>query len=145
MAKYKQTYIPKINTPKEWENLSRTQLRDVVFTYLKNNFANKVIVKNNCLGIDVRITIHASRKTAFGGYMYKSKATVITALPTIIKYAVYNNWGERKAKDSKDIIGYLNFKCKCIINGKKEDLRLAIRVQNDGKFYYNIEVNKKTN
>ncbi len=31
-----------------------------------------------------------------------------------------------------------------MIDGKTECLRLAIRLQNDGKFYYNIEINKIT-
>ena len=42
---------------------------------------------------------------------------------------------------SKDIIGYLNFKAKCILDDKVEHLRIAVQLQKGGKFYYNIEVN----
>ena len=50
-----------------------------------------------------------------------------------------------KETDNKSIIGYLNYKCFVIIDNKKECLRVAIKFQNDGKFYYNIEVNKEKN
>ena len=142
MAKYKQNIIPIVQTPEKWKNLSQKELRRKVFDYIKENFANRGTVKNNCLGINVQITVHASRKTAYGEAMYLKKAAVIIALPEIIQNAVYNNWGDRKDSDGENIIGFLNFKCKCIIDNKTEHLRLAIRVQNDGKFYYNVEVNK---
>ena len=64
-------------------------------------------------------------------------------LPDLIKYAEYNNWGNPKATDGPNIIGYLNFKCKCMIDGKKENIRLAVQFQKGGKYYYNIEINKK--
>lgn len=56
---------------------------------------------------------------------------------------VYNNFGEAKITDSPNVIGYLNFKCKCVIDGKTECLRIAVQMQKGGKFYYDIEVNKK--
>lgn len=75
--------------------------------------------------------------------MYMKKAAASLILPDIIRHATYNNFGSRKEDDPPTIIGYLNFKCKCTIDGKNECLRLAVQFQKGGKFYYNVEVNKK--
>ena len=74
--------------------------------------------------------------------MYIKKAAAVLILPQLIRHATYNNFGKRKISDPQNIVGYLNFKCKCIIDGKKECIRLAVRQQTDGSFFYNIEVNK---
>jgi hypothetical protein len=63
-------------------------------------------------------------------------------LPELIRYSEYNNFGSRKAKDADVVIGYLNFKGKCLINGKTEHIHLVIQFQKGGKFHYSIEVNK---
>ena len=73
--------------------------------------------------------------------MYQRKAELIQILPDLVKYALYNNYGGPKEKDSPDIIGYLNFKGRCILDGKVENVRIAIQFQKQAKFYYNIEVN----
>jgi hypothetical protein len=62
----------------------------------------------------------------------------------LIRYAKYNNWGDRKPKDDDFVIGYLNFKVKCRINGKLEHIHLVVRLRNTGEFHYVLEVNKKT-
>jgi len=64
-------------------------------------------------------------------------------LPKIIEIAKYNNFGNRKSTDSKEIIGYFNFKSKFYLDGNLEHVRLTIRLQKDGKYYYNLEINKK--
>ncbi|MGM9745831.1 MAG: hypothetical protein ACI30H_02585 [Paludibacteraceae bacterium] len=124
--------------------MSQSELRKVVYQFIKCNLAGKVI-KNEDTGINVQITVSAGRKTAYGEAMYLKKASVVQIIPQVIRYAKYNNFGAQKSTDAKNILGYLNYKCKCtMIDGKTECLRLAIRLQNDGKFYYNIEINKIT-
>lgn len=53
----------------------------------------------------------------------------------------YNNFGNPKEKDSPEIIGYLNFKGRCKIDSKTVNVRIAVQIQKQAKFYYNIEVN----
>jgi hypothetical protein len=101
------------------------------------------VIINDDLFIPVTISVKSCRKTAYGEAMYMKKAAVSRILPEIVKYATYNNFGERKSGDSASVIGYLNFKCFCVIDGKKECVRLSVQFQKGGKFYYNIEVNKK--
>ena len=122
--RYKQSVIPKAETPAEWKELKLQQLRTVIFAHIK-------------------ISVTSARKTAFGEAIYFKKAAAVVVLPEIIKYAEYNNWGKPKTTDGPNIIGYLNFKCKCLIDGKKENIRLAVQFQKGGKYYYNIEINKK--
>ena len=108
--------------------------------YYKNHLKGKEIIN-----IDTGITIHFSmtsgRKTAMGEAMYHKKAEMIRILPELVKYGIYNNFGKRKPDESEEIIGYLNFKGRCILDGKNENLRIAVQFQRSAKFYYNIEVN----
>lgn len=91
------------------------------------------------------ISVKGGRKTSHGGAMYHKKAESIRALPEIIKIAKYNNFGQRKTTDSEAVIGYFNFKSKFYLDGELKHIRLTIQLQKDGKFHYNIEVNKKEN
>ncbi len=118
------------------------QLRLLLFSFLKNTYSGKV-VENLDTGLPIKISVTSARKTAFGEAIYLKKAAAALVLTDIIKYAQYNNWGNPKVTDGPNIIGYLNFKCKCIIDGKMENIRLAVQFQKGGKYYYNIEINKK--
>lgn len=83
----------------------------------------------------------SGRKTAMGEAMYQHKAEIIRILPKLVKYALYNNFGQPKEKDSPEVIGYLNFKGRCNINGKPKISELPFSFKKQAKFYYNIEVN----
>ena len=140
--KYRQSIIPETKTPEYWKNLKGWQLREIAFNTIKQKYAGKAVI-NKDFGIPINITISSGRKTAFGESIYSKKAAAVLILPEIIANAQYNNWGDPKPEDGNNLKGYLNFKCKCIIDGKTEHIRLAIQFMKGGKFYYNIEVNKK--
>ena len=125
-----------------WKDKSTFELRELVADYVKAHLKG-VRVMNRHLKIPITITVTGGRKTARGGAMYHKKAEIIRALPQIIEIAKYNNFGQRKDTDSAVVIGYLNFKSKCYIDGGLEDIRLSIQFQKGGKYYYNIETNKK--
>ena len=85
----------------------------------------------------------AGRKIAYGEAMYSAKAAVIAHLKTLIKNSTYNNWGDRKASDGKDVLGYLNFKSKITIDGKKRHVRISLVVYKDRRTELkNVEVGK---
>ena len=140
--KYTQKKIPTVVTPEEWKGSKVVELRRKLFNYLKENYTG-MSVKNVDTKVDIQISINGCKKTAKGESMYYKKAVALLALPEILKYAEYNNFGKRKDSDNTNVIGYLNFKCKCRIDGKMENLRVAVQFQKGGKFYYNIEINKK--
>jgi len=137
----KKTEIPRLRSI--WKNKTKDELRKLLIDYVQKHFKGLEVV-NKDLKITVKISVSGGRKTAKGGAMYHKKAESIRALPQIIEIAEYNNWGNRKSTDSAVVVGYLNFKSKCYIDGKLEHIRLAIQFQKGGKYYYNIEINKKS-
>lgn len=140
----KQKEIPYVKTPEFIKQMTGVQLRKYILRYLKDNFCGKTIY-NEDRHIPIIVPISSANKTAYGEAIYSKKIVSLLILDKLLKNAVYNNFGNKKPSDAKNIIGYYNFKCFCIIDNKKECLRIAVRVQTDGKFYYNLEVNKKTN
>ncbi|MCR4738222.1 MAG: hypothetical protein K5846_08710 [Bacteroidales bacterium] len=124
-----------------WTSLNNTARKKAVLDYFRTYLKDKTVV-NRDTGLTIRITMASGRKTAYGEAMYSKKAEVVRILPDLIEQAIYNNFGQRKQGDNKDILGYLNFKAKCILDGKVEHLRIAVQFQKGGKFYYNVEVNK---
>ncbi len=115
--KKKFKHIPEIKS--KWKDKTKAEQRKLVLDYYKTFLAGKII-RNDDLGIDIVLTMKSGRKTAMGEAMYKKKAEVIRVLPDIIKYALYNNFGNRKDSDQKEVLGFLNFKGMCIIDGKRK-------------------------
>ena len=75
--------------------------------------------------------------------MYSAKAAVIAHLKTLIKNSTYNNRGNRKQSDGKDVLGYLNFKSKITIDNKKRHVRISLVVYKDRRTELkNVEVGK---
>ena len=134
----KYLYIPEINS--ELNGLTKSELRKYILCYYKQHLKGIEVV-NNDTGITVRFSMTSGRKTAMGEAMYQRKAELIRILPELVKYALYNNFGHPKETDSPEIIGYLNFKGRCVIDEKTENVRIAVQFQKQAKFYYNIEVN----
>lgn len=132
--------IPHITT-EEWNGLTAIQARKKILAYYKKHYLGKSGVINEDLGIKIEFLRAGGNKISFGGKIYIKKAAVIKVLKDVIKIAVYNNFGNRKTSDNPQVIGYLNFKSKIIIDGKVEHLRLSVQLRNNGKFYYNHEVN----
>ena len=93
---------------------------------------------------EVVFTSEGGRKIAYGEAMYSAKAAVIEHLGTLIKNSTYNNWGDKKPSDSEEILGYLNFKSKITIDGKKRHVRIAISVDKDRNLKFkSYDVGKK--
>ena len=115
-------------------------MRKYILDYYKQNLKGLEVV-NDDTGIIVHFSMTSGRKTAMGEAMYQRKAEIIRILPELVKHALYNNFGHPKETDSPEIIGYLNFKGRCVIDGKTENVRIAVQFQKQAKFYYNIEVN----
>ena len=138
-TKYVQKVIEDVHTTK-YQKMSSEELRKNAACVFNKTCRGR-IVTNLHTGIPVRLA--SGKKTAHGGGIYSKKVAVIPMIPSLIEHACYSNWGPRKAKDPKNLIGYYNFKAYIYIDGKKECVRLAVRAMSDGAFYYNVEVNKK--
>ena len=131
-------FVPEVFS--ELNRLSKSELRKYILDYYKKNLKGLEVI-NVDTGITIHFSMTSGRKTAMGEAMYQRKAEIIRILPDLVRYALYNNFGNPKESDSPDIIGYLNFKGRCVIDGKTENVRIAVQFQKQAKFYYNIEVN----
>lgn len=142
MDKMDKTYFANIpETVSIWNGCGVQELREKVYRYYKDNFKG-LKVQNKHIGITVVFSMASGRKTARGEAMYHKKAEIAKIIPAILENAKFNNFGARKPSDPKDVIGYLNFKGKCRLDGRIENVRIAVQFQKNAKFYYNIEVNK---
>ena len=127
----KYLYIPEINS--ELNGLTKSELRTYILDYYKQNLKGIEVV-NNDTGITIRFSMTSGRKTAMGEAMYQRKAEIIRTLPELVKYALYNNFGHPKETDSPEIIGYLNFKGRCVIDGKLKMSELLYNFKNKPSF-----------
>ena len=58
----------------------------------------------------------------------------------MIKEAEYCNFKEPDSDDSKDILGYMNFKISIRINEELFTFRIVVRLTRNGKFFYDHSV-----
>ena len=150
----KQTYIkptgqtalfgkyPEINTL-AFKRMKVTELREFTLEFYRLFLKGKKKEIEKHLK-EVIFTSEGGRKIAYGEAMYSAKAAVIECLDTLIKNSTYNNWGDRKPQDNEDILGYLNFKSKITIDGKKQHVRIAISVDKDRNFKFkSYDIGKK--
>ena len=134
--------VPEVSTER-FKNMKVSELRAFTLRYYN------LFLKGDSETIErhlkeVVFTNKAGRKIALGEAMYSAKATVIAHLKTLIKNSTYNNWGDRKGSDGKDVLGYLNFKSKLTIDGEKRHVRISLVVYRDRKTELkNVEVGKK--
>jgi hypothetical protein len=141
MGKYRQKVIPSASTA-EWRTLNIAMLHKKMYAEYRSRYDGKNVV-NQHLGITIGFETGSAKKTALGSAAYSKKACLVSVLDQLLCYAEYNNWGDRKAKDPANVIGFFNFKAKVRIDGKLEHVHLVVRVRKDGKFHYAMEVNKK--
>ena len=130
-----------MSIPKEWEQKTSAELREIAFKKLKE-LAGQTVV-NEHLKLTINISITGIKKTTHGSAMYSKKAALAFCLVDLLRYAKYNNWGDRKEKEAATVIGYLNFKVKCVIGKQPETVHLVVQLQKSGTFHYSMEVNKK--
>ena len=121
--------VPEVST-EMFKHMKVSELRAFTLDYYLNYLKGKKVAIKNHLK-EVIFTTKAGRKIAKGEAMYSEKAAVIEHLEELIKNSTYNNWGDRKDSDGKDVLGYLNFKSKITIDGEKRHLRIAISVDNE--------------
>ena len=138
----KKNDIPKLQSV--WKDKNKDELRELVYDYVKTHLKGMKVI-NQDLEIMITISVKGGRKTSHGGAMYHKKAESIRALPEIIRIAKYTNFGNRKDTESRAVVGYFNFKSKFYLDGELEHIHLTVQLQKNGKFHYNVEVNKGGN
>lgn len=135
-----------INTD-QFNKMTVTELRKFTLQYYREVLKDKKIAIENSLK-QVEFVNKSGRKIAKGGAMYKEKAAIIEHLETVIKNSTYNNFGKPKLSDKKDVLGYLNFKSKLLVDGKKRHVRISVILYENRKTIlknYDLGEKKKSN
>lgn len=136
MGKYKKSVIPHIRI------LERVNLKD----YIRKTYSEKIqgkTVVNKHIGLTIYFGSDGKSELSSGRAIYAKKAALVQCLPELLINAEYNNFGQRKEKDAKNVFGYANFKAKVFIDDKLEHVRITVKVKANGKGYYCHEVNIK--
>jgi|GEM_PF-4428096 len=107
-----------------------SELRKFTLDYYKKFLNGKTVLVEKTLH-QIDFVNRSGGKIARGGAMYKEKAAVIERFEELVKKSTYNNWGDRKNTDTKDVLGYLNFKSKLTVDGKKRHVRISVTVYKD--------------
>jgi len=118
-----------ISTEK-FKDFNKKELRQFLFDYYNTFLKGKTIAIENSLS-KVELLSRSGRKITKESATYKAKTAVIEQFEDIIKKSTYNNWGKAKTTDSKDLLGYMNFKSKVVIDGEKRHVRISIEVFKD--------------
>lgn len=126
-----------------FKEMSRRELRVYTLEYYNKYLkGHKALIKKALK--EVVLTSAAGRKIARGEAMYAAKVAAVEHLKELIENSTYNNWGDRKTTDGKDVIGYMNFKSKLTIDGEKRHVRISLAVYKDRKTELkNMEVGRK--
>ncbi len=138
MSNYKQKTIPVVDD-KQFAGMKLGKLKEYVKIYFNDNLRNMSVI-NQHKGISVKFSrkgfdhlIHARNV----GYV-KLKAVIV--LKEMVENAVYLNFKDKDEDDTKDILGYFNFKSKVKVESKIQTFRIVIRLTKSGKFYYDHAV-----
>lgn len=142
MEKYKQKYIPEVEIPKEWRKMRLNDLKIAVGEFYKKNIQGWEVL-NIDKGFRITFSSQGRQKLTRGSAMYSKKAAVMLILKELLEAAEYSNFGRRKGNDPAVLMGYLNFKAKCKIDGKIETVRFACMLYRADKIYFNHEINMK--
>lgn len=134
--KYKQKYIPQI-TIQERKNLVAYVKREYTLNVQGKN------IKNADTGLTIYFGSDGKAELLHGRALYAKKAALVQCLPQLLQLAEYSNFGTRKNKDEKNVFGYANFNAKVYIDGKLENVHIAVVVKSSGKAYYCHEINIK--
>ncbi len=107
----------------QFKKMTVTELREFTLKFYNENLKGKKVAINKVLK-SVEFVGRAGRKILKP--IYSEKVAIIEHLEQLIKDSTYNNFGIRKETDSKDILGFLNFKSKIIIDGIKKHVRISV-------------------
>jgi len=116
----------------KFNDFSKSELRKFLLEYYNKNLKGKNIAIENSIK-KVELLNRAGRKISKGSAVYSAKTAVMEHLEDVIKQSTYNNWGSPKKTDSKDLLGFMNFKSKVIINGEKRHVRVVVEVWKSGR------------
>ena len=119
----------------EWIKLSKRALRrtsKIFFDkYLKGK---KVINKDN--SVEIILAKSGWRHTIRTNKTSYNNIVIFKKLKKVIELAKFDNFGESQKSDPKTTLGFLNYQSEVLINQEKYSVKITVRSDENGKFYY---------
>ena len=97
-------------------------------------------VKNKQKGISILFSSVGRNHILYARAVGFEKLIAITKLAEMVREAEYCNFKEADENDSRDILGYMNFKVSVCINDEICHFRIVVRLTKNGKFFYDHSV-----
>jgi len=141
MSKYKQKIIPIVDDD-QFIGMTLGQLKDYIKTYYNTNLKGSTII-NKHKGISIQFGREGIRHLLYARKIGYTKLKAVVVLNQLMINSVYCNFKEPDITDTKEILGYLNFKAKVCIEDKIHLFRIVVRLTISGKFYYDHAVRVK--
>ena len=113
----------------------KTEMKSFYNTRLKGK-----TVKNKDKGISIVFSSVGRNHVLYARAAGFEKLIVIKKLPDMVREAEYCNFKEPDGNESKDILGYMNFKVNISINDEIFLFRIVVRLTKNGKFFYDHSV-----
>lgn len=136
-GKKKQLVIPKTSTSC-FVGMTKKEIREWCRAYYSHEYIGEKVT-NLDMGIEISFKRLGNKKTSYGAAMYPKKAAAIMVLDEMLKYAIHTNWGERKANDPENVIGYCNYKCKLLVDNNLCFFAINVQICKDGTFHYSLD------
>jgi len=130
------------STDSLWKKFSLKEKVEAIKKHYKEQLQGKCVI-NQDLGISVQFTSDGLGKITQNRKIGNTNAEAVRILEQIIEQAKYNNFGERKESDKENVLGFLNFKGKAVIDNTLCHFRIAIKRKTDGNTFYNHTLNRQ--
>jgi hypothetical protein len=131
-----------INEEKCTSVVDIANLKKEMKSFYDNHLKGKT-VKNEHKGISIIFSSTGRNHVLYARAVGFEKLIAIKKLAEMVREAVYCNFKEADQNDSKDILGYMNFKVDVCINQEVCHFRIVVRLTKNGKFFYDHSVKIK--
>ena len=121
----------------EWKKLPKRALGKISEKYFDKYLKGKKVIniENN---VEIILAKTGWRHTIRTNKTTYNNIIIFKKLKEVIERAQFINFGELKEKDVKSTIGFLNYKSEVLINNKEQHtVKISVRIDENGKFYYN--------
>jgi len=125
----------------QWKGLVFKQLKKVTKKYF-----DQYLKGQHVINLDNKAKIILAKKgwrhTIHSNIITYNDAVIFKKLNEIINKAQFDYYSKPDKSDAKTTLGFLNYKIYVIINGVKYEVKISIRIDKNGQYYYNHCITK---
>lgn len=124
----------------QWKGLN-FKLKEVSKKYFDKNLKGKQII-NQDNKAKIILAKKGWRHTIHSKIITYKEIVIFKKLNEIINKAQFDYYSKPDKSDAKTTLGFLNYKIYVIINGTKHEVKISIRIDKNGQYYYNHYITK---